>query len=202
MKHILTITAAIFLCLMLAGCESRKQKMDYTEDELPYGATMREDKQSYAVPVGYDRRFINEEQIAAVANYYAAMEQNSAELYMAATLDFYAKYQQEEVYKNTYRTMDEMVGAMHQSIADRLGGDFTFDMVTVSACTQEANASGLEGMLDLLDKISGEEDFRSTVDNCWALETDWIVRAGNTSAVSENNQLYLLEIGGKYYCVA
>ena len=35
---------------------------------------MREDKSSYAIPIAYDRRFINEEQVTAVTNFFSAIQ--------------------------------------------------------------------------------------------------------------------------------
>lgn len=201
LRIITLLTASLVCACLIAGCESRKQKMDYTEDELPYGSTMRENKTGFSVPITYDRRFLNEEQMAAVANYYSAVQNQDAGLYLASTIDFYVDYQVSEVYKDSCSSIEEMVAALHTSIANNTGEDFTFEMVTVSACTQEGSASGMNNVLELLEELSGDENFRSTVEDCWALDVDWLIRSSEKSALAEGNKLYLLQIGGQYYCV-
>ena len=82
------ITALFLMALMLVPCLTACKKEPTTPEEfemgeadLPYGATMKSNKTSYAVPVTYDRRFVTEEQISTVADFYGAIQNQDAELY-------------------------------------------------------------------------------------------------------------------------
>lgn len=197
-RAVLLMTAALIGCCAMTGCGGGE---DIAEEDLPYGATMREAKTTYAVPLSYDRRFLNEEQLTVIADYLAAIQNSDAALYTENTLDFYADYQLNEVYSESYSTMDEMVAALHQSVADDTGEDFKFAMVTIDDCTQEGVASGLDTMIEILETIDEENDFASTVDNRWALNMEWVITYEGGSRVASDQILFLLEIDGEYFCV-
>ena len=73
-------------------------------------------------------------------------------------------------------------------------------MTVLSVLSDERVASGLDTILEILETIDEENEFVSTVDNCWALEMQWIVNYDGGSAILESQKLFLLEIDGKYYC--
>jgi len=76
-------------------------------------------------------------------------------------------------------------------------------MITIDGFTQERVTSGLDTMIEILDKINGESDFLSSVDNCWALDMDWLIRynGGGSSMLVNEQYVFMFEIDGKYYCV-
>lgn len=192
----------VLAALVLTGCTAASRKSDYSEEEMPYGATMKK-VNSFVLPIEYDRRYLNDEQLTVITNYLYSIQTKDAELYTASTIDFYADYQLNEVYHDTYKTMDELVGALHDVVSSSTGDDFSFTLLTVSDLTTETGASGLGSTIKLLENISPEKNFKDTIDKCWALEVNWLLsyQEGNSSAYSENNRIYLLEIGGKYYCM-
>lgn len=186
---------------VLTGCGSNGPSIK--EEELPYGATMREDKSGNSLPITYDRRFMNEEQAAVLTDYLYAVQTCDGDLYKKNTLDFYADYQLNEIYAGKYEDLDAMMTALHASVAEATAEDFTYVMITVDNFTQERSVSGLGTMLEVLTKISGDENFTDTVTDCWAVEMQWLlVYDGGASSVVVNEQyVYMFEIGGKYYCM-
>ena len=201
MKKIYQIGALLTAVVMLTGCQSAKEKINYTEEELPYGATMRSNKTSYTVPMTYDRRFVNEEQVKAVADYLGAIQNNDAELYESVALPLYTAYQVSEVY--SYQSTDELVNALHEGISGQLANDFKFEMVLINEFSTDRSAGGLAAMLDLLDKISPKDaQFTDSLENAWALELEWefSYNNGEQTGVTENQYLYLMQIDGVYYC--
>lgn len=190
-------------CLTGCGGGSGK-KTSYTEEELPYGSTMRSNKTSYAVPITYDRRFLDEAQVEAVAGYLGAIQNNDAELFASYSIDLYTDYQINEVYNGDYSTLEELVGALHLVIASQTAEDFKFTMVTISDYTTERNVSGMSNLLDLLDSISedGRFSFSATVEDAWTLELEWSLtyNDGGSYGSAEQQKLYLLLVDGAYYC--
>lgn len=186
---------------VLTGCGSNGPTIK--EEELPYGATMREDKSSHSLPITYDRRFMNEEQAAVLTDYLYAVQTCDGDLYKKNTLDFYADYQLNEIYAGQYEDLDAMMTALHSSVASATAEDFTYVMITVDNFTQERSVSGLGTMLEVLTDISGDKNFTDTVTDCWAVEMQWLlIYDGGASSVVINEQyVYMFEIGGKYYCM-
>ncbi len=197
MKKLICLLLA---CLLLTGCATQKQKMNYTEEELPYGATMKSDKNSYAVPITWDRRFLTEEQISAAANYIAAIQNNDPALYASAALPLYTEYQIQEVYD--YQNIEELVNALHEGLTGQLADDFKFDMVLVNEISLDRSSGGLQGMLKLLDGISQDGKFSDKIQNACALTLEWefSYNNGEGNGYTENQYLYLFQIDDQYYC--
>ncbi|MBE6849155.1 MAG: hypothetical protein E7502_04515 [Ruminococcus sp.] len=192
--------SALVMAVTLTGCMSNGPSV--AEEDLPYGATMRESKTTFALPVSYDRRFLNDAQITAITDYLSSIQNCDGEAYANNTIDFYADYQLNEVYQDTYETFDEMLADMHTSIANSTADDFQFNMITVTGFSQERVSSGMNTMIELLADISGNADFEQTLTNCWTVRMDWMIRYnGSSTAIVEDRLIYLFEIEGEYYCV-
>ncbi len=194
------LACVLLSCLMLTGCATQKQQTNYTEEELPYGATMKSDKTSYAVPITWDRRFLSEEQVSAVSDYIAAIQNNDTELYNSVALPLYTEYQIQKVYD--YKNTEELVNALHEGLIGQLADDFRFTMILVNEFSLDRNSGGLQAMLDLLDNISTDKKFSDTIQNAWALELEWefSYNNGEGNGRAENQYLYLFQIDNKYYC--
>lgn len=201
MKFFLQAAACVLSVFLLTGCAGSQQEISMTEDELPYGATMRENSTSFAVPMAYDRRFVNEEQVAVVADYFAAIQNQDTELYLASALPLYTEYQIQKVY--SYQDTGELVTALHQGIAGQTGEDFQFSMISVSEFVQDTSFGGLEAMLDLLDHVSDSgQKFSEQIQGAWALELEWNVlyHEQSSSGVVDSQWVYLFQIDDQYYC--
>jgi len=194
------LACILLSCLMLTGCASQKQKTNFTQDELPYGATMKSDKTSYAVPITWDKRFLSEEQVSAVADYIGAIQNNDAELYSSVALPLYTDYQIQQVYD--YKNIEELVSALHEGLIGQLADDFKFQMIMINNFSLDRSAGSLQAMLSLLDNISGDKKFSDTIQNAWSLELEWefSYNNGEGNGRAENQYLYLFQIDDKYYC--
>lgn len=193
--------AFVLSVFLLTGCAGGRQDVNMTEDELPYGATMRENKTGFAAPMTYDRRFVNEEQVAVVADYFAAIQNQDAELYLASALPLYTEYQIDEVY--SYQDAGELVASLHQGIAGQTGEDFEFNMILINEFVQDTSFGGLEAMLDLLDHVSdSDQKFSDQMQGAWALELEWNLLYNNqsSSGTVDSQWVYLFQIDDQYYC--
>ncbi|MDE5754856.1 MAG: hypothetical protein K2H89_10010 [Oscillospiraceae bacterium] len=193
--------AFVLSVFLLTGCAGGRQDVNMTEDELPYGATMRENKTGFAAPMTYDRRFVNEEQVAVVADYFAAIQNQDAELYLASALPLYTEYQIDEVY--SYQDAGELVASLHQGIAGQTGEDFEFNMILINEFVQDTSFGGLEAMLDLLDHVSdSDQKFSDQMQGAWALELEWNLLYNNqsSSGTVDSQWVYLFQINDQYYC--
>ncbi len=200
-RSIALVLVAVMGAAAFTGC--MEDNNNVAEEDLPYGATMKEMKTTFALPMCYDRRFVNDEQAAVIADYFAAVQNCDTELYLQSTFDFYVEYQVNEVYQDSYSSTEEFLAGLRQSMVQPTAEDFRFNMITVSEWTEERVASRLDEMLEMLDALSGQEGFRESVDGCWALKLEWVLtyNGGADSMIAEDQKLYLFEIDGSYYCV-
>ncbi len=185
----------------LTGCMEDEGYI--AEEDLPYGATMKEMRTSFSVPMSYDRRFITEEQAAVIADYHAGIQNQDAELYIQSTFDFYIDYQLNEMFADLYKSREEYVDGLHLSMSQQSGEDFKFNMITVSGMTEERVASRLDEMLNMLQDLSGDENFKDSVDSCYAITLEWSVAYNDGAQYlnAKDQKLFLIEIDGRYYCV-
>ncbi|MDE6004244.1 MAG: hypothetical protein K2G88_02540 [Oscillospiraceae bacterium] len=200
MKLILKITALAIAVMLFTGC-SQKQDVNMTEDELPYGSTMRENKTSFAVPMTYDRRFVEEEQVIAVANYFASIQNQDVDLYLENALPVYTEYQVNQVY--SYQDTSQLVDNLHQGIVNQTGEDFEFQMILINEFAQDRNFGGLEAMLDLLDNISDSDiKFSEQIQGAWALELElnFLYNKKASFGTVDSQWVYLFKLDDKYYC--
>ncbi len=201
-RNILALCLCASLGFSMVACGQEDNIMsDVAEEDLDYGATMREAKSIYAVPVTYDRRYLDEEMLTVICNFMASIQNADAELYVASTLDFYAAYQLSDVYSESYSTMEEIAQALHDSIGDNTAEDFTFSMITISDFTTERIVSGIDTMIEILDNLNGDDDFSETVDQAWAVTMEWMLSYDDTTTIVDDQILFLLLIDGEYYCV-
>lgn len=199
-NNICLLTIAL-LAGLLTGC-GNTQPADTMEEDMPYGATMRENKTGFAVPMAYDRRFVEEAQAAAVADYLAAIQNQDAELYTASALPVYTDYQIQKVYD--YTDTSQLVTALHEGITKQTAEDFAFQMVTVQTFTKDRSFGGLEAIIDLLDNVTEDSGsvFSEQIQDAWALELEWSIsyNQGAGFGTVESQWIYLFRIEDVYYC--
>ncbi len=195
MKKFLRLSALVMI--LLTGCASQKQELNIAEEDLPYGATMRSNKTSYTVPMTYDRRFVNESQVKAVADYLGAVQNNDPDLFASAALPLYMNYQIQEVYH--YEDTANLVDVLHSGIASQTGEDFQFDMILITDYSQ-ANNGGLKAMTDLLSNLDSQ--FSDSVQGAWEFTLEWELSYdnGQKNGMTEDQHLYLFQIEDQYYC--
>lgn len=186
--------------LLLAGCGEKEP--DFTkEDEFPYGATMRSDQESYSVPMTWDRRFVENEQVAAVADFLAALQSQDAEGFRSATPSGYADYLME-----VYECEDEkaLMEKLHSVFAKDSGDDYQYTMVLINGYTDDKGTTGLSNAYALLGGIyEGEGSFYDVVQGAWdfTLELDVTYNNGGNYAVLNDAHMYVFQLADGYCCV-
>ncbi len=200
MKRTVILPLLLAVAMTAAGCEEKEP--DFTaESELPYGATMRENSSSYAVPMTYDRRFLEDEEVAAVASLLGAVQNKDADMYTAATPPGYAQYQLDEVYD--YESMQELVDALHASVAKQSGEDFQFKMALINDLTASKESGGAADAMKLLDSLSGDTKFSDTVEMAYDLDVEWDLTYdnGGSFATAQSQHIYLFKTKDGCYCM-
>ena len=182
-------TAALALALLcavpvLTGCgNGSKERPTIAEDDMPYGATMREDKNSFAIPMSYDRRFLEQEQIAKVADLFAAMQNSDAELYKNTVFPYYLNYQQNTVYK--LDSSEALMTHLHDMIAEKSAADFQYRMVVITDIATNTEAGTLRNVCDMLKAVyDGDGTFLDSVQKAYDMTVEWHLTYENGSKTS------------------
>ena len=154
-------TAATLLCTGFAGCSDSNSSdsesgVNIAMEDLEYGATMRDDD-SRAVPLEYDKRFLEDGELDALANYYASIQNEDVELFQSCTVEKYM----ESLYENAYGGLlddNAYVTQQKESYEKQLSCDIHFSQILVNDCLKQdetgSNAEYLTGMLNELNEDS------------------------------------------------
>ena len=198
---LLLVTALFVPCF--AGCEpgpNKPEEFDTAEEDLPYGATMTSNKKSFSVPMTYDRRFVTDEQVSAVADLCAAIQNQDMEQYTAITPEGYADYQVNEVY--SYENADQMMQALHASVANNTGEDFKFSMVLINGISEDRNAGGLVEAIALMDNLT-EKQFSASLLGAWDFTVEWDFSYENDTKyfVVEEQHIFVFQTENGYYAM-
>lgn len=200
--------SAACLCLVcagmfLTGCgKTAKQQQNIAEEDMPYGSTMRENKSAFAIPLTYDRRFVDDDMAAAAADLYAAIQNQDAALYQASTFDYYASYQQDKVYKAG--SMDEVMQKLHASIAQDTAEDFEFKMVLLNDVDTNMEAGELGDISKMLGALyTGDTNFHDSVEDAWDFTVEFNLAYENQSKflTVEDQHLFMFKTKDGYFCV-
>ncbi|MBR3417554.1 MAG: hypothetical protein IKG82_02555, partial [Oscillospiraceae bacterium] len=122
-KFIALAGALLLTVCPLTGCGSTGSNNDLnlTEDEMPYGSTLVKVGE-LAVPVQYDRRFLEDALVEKLAAYYHALQEKDSEAFSALMFPLYHNYELETVYEGKYTDAD-VVNNTHEAICESVGRD-------------------------------------------------------------------------------
>lgn len=193
------LLAAVCMC-SLAGCGDQ-ERPTYEESEMPYGATMRQNKTDFAVPMTYDRRFLDEDQVRAAAAVIGAVQDMDAEQYRSSTFDFYADYQL-SVYEAD--NAEALMQKIHERLAEQSGDDFTFSMVLIDGVSENRDKGDLNTAMTLLgDLYQGEGKFSEKIEGAWELSMEWDItyENGQKALVLNDRHVCLFKTADGYYAV-
>ena len=199
LRRILTCAAAAaLLCTSLAGCSgdsssSSESGINVNMEDLEYGATMRDDT-SRAVPLEYDKRFLEDGELDALANYYGSIQNEDVELFQSCTVSEYM----ESLYKNAYGDLlddSAYVSQQKKSYEDQMGGAFTFSQIMVNGCLkQDETGSNAEYLTGMLDELNGE--------SCKTLTVQPVITNGTDTTYCDEVTVFIIELDNKYYVCA
>ncbi len=187
------------LVLTMTACSSNKPE-DVAEAELPYGATLITDSEKGEVPITYDRRFFNEDEITTLSSYFYALESMDEALLDETTLDLYTDFVVDAMYQGLIG-FDGLLTQMNGSFAVAENVPYTITEVEITdyfTIEEHANTD-LENLYNMLDELDGEENFYSHISGEGKYLTYTIKTESNgESKVFTDQRLFLIQVDGAY----
>ena len=207
LRRILLCTAAAAMACVCFGCSDSSETWVSTEEniameDLEYGATMRDDD-SYAVPLEYDKRYFEAGELEALANYYAAIQNQDTALFSSCVLREYM----ESLYQNAYGGLlddSAYLAQQQQAFQEKIDGDFTFAKISVSDCKeQDETGSGAEYLIQMLNELNSDDSYCDThLKSCKSLTVQPILSNGTDTALCDEVTVFVLNMDGTYYVCA
>ncbi len=212
-RRILAISITALLGCSCYGCGSDNTAEESTTstgqnvamEDLDYGSTMREDDDVYAVPLYYDKRYLEEEELTVLANYFLAIQNQDVSLLEEVTLDFYM----ESLYENAYGGLldDSAYVTQQYSRFQELVDteeDIQFSMITVdNVLYQEDAGSEIDYVVEMFNELNDDDSFCDThMQSFKTLSVVPTVTDGTTTSDGSEMPIYIINLDGTYYVCA
>ena len=219
--------------LLLGGCGASDSTESVSSDDLydsfdfdnvddtAYGSSLRE-TDSYGITIEYDKRFLEDDELETVVSYYLSIQNDDLSLFHASIADFYIDYCLETLYDSLLDESAYLVQLRetYQELVD--SDDFTFTMISVTACTEEDITETDDSMADSEDDSTAESDTADSIstlremyvvmegqdafdeqwENCKQLSLTLSVSDGETISLFDDIELYIVQLDGNYYICA
>lgn len=191
--------AGVILTLTLTGCSESSEK-DYSEADLPYGATMLTDTESGNVPVTYDRRYITADEAKTLSDYFYALQTKDEKLLDDTTLDLYTDFVTASLYQDMIG-MDGLVLDMSNNFAAEEGADYIIEEVEIKSfyTAEDEESADLANLYNMLAELSGEENYISShIQDGKYINYTIRTNTDDTVKVFEDQRLFLIKVDGAY----
>ena len=198
MKILYALTAAALLAGMLTGCGQNETK-SIAEENLPYGATLITDTEKGEVPITYDRRFFDADEIQTLSSYFYALESQNVELLEETTLDLYIDFIVDAMYQGLAGT-DGLLTEMNAKFAVEENVPYTIQDVEITAFyTVEDNANtDLENLYNMLQELSGDENYLQRINGGKYLTYTIQTQSDDQTKTFMDQTLFLIQVDGVY----
>lgn len=194
----------IFSFTAFSGCaekDENKSGVSIKMEDMPYGASLRDEKSAYKLRIQYDKRYLDDAQLKAVTDYYYAIQTSDVDLYGSVMFPYFEEYVKTYSSDRTIN-LQYVLDTFNASIEDSVGTDFSIDMCDVTDVNNNSIESGSDTIIEKLDAISQEQDGINVSDkitNSCKLTVTLYVTSGDTSNSISNDTLYIFEMDGNQY---
>ena len=189
----------VMIAAVLTGC-SDSNEPNYSEADLPYGATMLTDTQSGNVPITYDRRFFSPEEVKTLSDYFYALESKDEKLLDDTTLDLYTDFVVESLYQGILG-MDGLVVDMNSKFAAEEDVPYTIEEVEVKSyyTIDDEESMDLVNLYNMLKELSGDENYISQhISDGKYITYNIRTNTDGTIKLFEDQMLFLINVDGAY----
>lgn len=152
------LLCAVFIPAVISGCSSEES----SSEEMTYGEAVKEVDRDDIYLI-YDGRFIEDEEMETLVNYYLSIQNKDLELFKSTQPKTYIDFLDEQ--ENF--ELEDFIGTECQEIETELGSGYNFSQIEVSDCGDSSSDNGINDIKELLDGIYSdagmEKSFSDTV---------------------------------------
>lgn len=212
MKHkCKAIIAALLagLLLTLSACGESSAENITCEAGMPYGATISSKINKDKPSINYDARFVTEEMVNLVLDFYTAIQTKDGEKFSSLLLPLYHDYELTSVYGGKYTDQDIMNNT-YDAISKSYEHDFIFSLVEITGFNSNWVEHTGGNLLPMLDDLSKKEDGTVFSDGltvfCELTVTRYLAEADSdihseTNTALKGEILYVLCHDGQWYLI-
>ncbi|MCI7805307.1 MAG: hypothetical protein MR503_09595 [Oscillospiraceae bacterium] len=158
-KKIISIAVcAVFTGAMLCGCGDKEE----SSQDYFYGQALKE-VDGGEIYLIYDGRFVEDEEMEALVNYYVSIQSKDYELFESVQPEAYLDFLKDKQSMDIEGYVDDE----YSQLETDLGAGFDFSQIEVTDCGDSKDDNGINDIKDLLDGIykdaGKEKSFSDTI---------------------------------------
>ncbi|MCQ2407808.1 MAG: hypothetical protein MJ065_04685 [Oscillospiraceae bacterium] len=209
--RLFAMAAAMLLsaCAVTACGEQSSVTEDQAEEDMPYGATVVENR-SGDYTLCYDRRFLDDALIDMIRKYYLSLQEKDGEAFSKLMFPLYHQYQLEEFYAGELTDQD-IVEQTHDAIAKYYDIDFAYSYIDIkSLIDTDSQSQERDSLLPMLDNLAAEKDLPKISEGTTKLYEMTIDRyigerektdKNPTDIVLQDEKLYAIKYEEQWYLI-
>lgn len=201
-KIIASILACTALMGAFSGCGDDSSSVsgdliggsveDMDEADMPYGSTMKEVK-SGKIPVCFDRRFIDDDIMMMVSDYFYAVQTEDEALFKSVSNPDYLSF----VENNSGQSTADYLKGIKANEENNVGGDFKYTYLEVSNLKSKDEDTQIGEIIRLMDQTYADnkksDTFTSTIENAYALTINVTSEANGSSYTNPDVKVYVFK---------
>ena len=204
MKRLLCtlLCVGMMMSLMTACGDSKEGDSEMPEnlamEDMDYGATMRELKDG-KITVCFDHRFIEDEEMQKVADYYYAVQTQDLELFKSTQNSEYLDY----IEKNGGVTIEEYLKSIKNDDVQAVGKDFAYTYIEATECGGRKDDLEIDEIIKLMEQVytdaKKDTGFEKTVKDVKYIKLKITAEAGGSSFTNEADTVYVFHCNEGVY---
>lgn len=177
---------AVLLCIAMSPiifCACNDDNENVAMENLPYGSTMRELKDT-KIPICFDGRYFTDDEMKTVSDYFYSIQTQDADLFSKTQNSDYITF----IEKNSGQKYEDFLKELAESDSASLGQNFEYSYIEAVNCGDKGDDMGIGEIIDLMNDIYEEAGKEKSFEDSL---TDEKFVALNITAQSEG-QVYTL----------
>lgn len=188
MKKILSlILCAVLASGTLCACDSDE---NVAMEDLPYGATLRQLKDT-DIDICFDGRYFTDDEMRVVSDYYYSLQTQDEQLFASTQSEQYIKY----IEKNSEKAVGDFMKEIYDKTAASLGENYKYTYIEAVACGDRTDDLQIDEITSLMDSIYEENGsdttFKETITSAKYAVLDFVAETNGESYTYTDQVVYI-----------
>lgn len=195
------IFTVIFSAVILCGCNDDEKEKSVAYEDFEYGTTVRQILNGN-IDLYFDGRFLTDEEMNAVSDYFYAIETGDLELFKSVQPEYYA----EALEKHNGSSLENYLNDAKNDIVKATGENFKFVSIEATDCGDSSADEGIADIIDMLNDMykeyKAETTFEETVKDSKFILANMTVTVGETEYTYSDKLVYIFNCGDDIYILS
>lgn len=183
------LMSVVMISVIFCGCEDKE---NIAMEDLPYGSTMRQLNDA-SITICFDGRFLTDEEMRAVSDYYYAVQTQDEELFRTTQNEEYVKYLE----NNSGLKLKDFLKSIEAEDSASLGENFEYTYIEAVNYGDSSDDMEIKEIIELMNSIYEEngksESFEDTINTGKFVTLDFTAESDGKSFNYSDQIIYIFD---------